>query len=287
MSEKYKNKIIWFFSFVVIGVGFLKILGDFTGKNLDQSNWFLGLFLISSVTLLLLHSFETLSPLRAAFFIFLASGTGLLAEVLGLKYGVLFGGYYFYRAGQLSILGVPLAAVLYWSIFVYTGYCIVNSFLVWLGKEKPAAKNNNFLLLPLLVFIDAWIVLAIDLFMDPLQVKAGNWLWLDGGTYFNVPIGNFIGWFIVVAIITGIFRLYEYFFPQNFEKQKRSILIIPVLNYAILALSFTIVAQGYGLIFLTFIGLAVMLSAVAVNIVLFSRYLKREGFNDINDFFNL
>lgn len=206
------NKLIWkifIFSLLVI---FLHSLCNLLGIGLEKYLRLKILILGLPVVLLLLHSFLTLSLMRGALFILLASLTGLVMEVWGLSAGTFFGGHYVYRLNQLTILQVPLSVVVYWVVFIYTGYCIVASFFYWLNKEKPNKKQKNFWLLPIAIFLDGLIVVVIDLFMDPLQVRLGSWQWLEGGPYFGVPIGNFIGWFIVTVIVTGIYRSYEYFF---------------------------------------------------------------------------
>lgn len=156
---------------------------------MGKYNLFRFLFLGVPVLLLVLHSFLTLSFRRGLFFIILASTIGLLMEMWGLKDGVIFGGHYIYKQNQLTLFDVPISVVLYWAVFIYTGYCLVNSFLVWQKNKQPNYRDRNYWIVPLLSIADGIVVIAIDLFMDPIQVYQGSWTWLEGGPYFGIPIG--------------------------------------------------------------------------------------------------
>lgn len=230
------------------------------------------------IILLLLHSIWTLSFTRGVVFIFIASMTGFIFEYFGLKYGVLFGGEYVYADEMLKIITVPLNVILYWGVFIYTGYCISNSFLFWLGKNKPSKKEKKDFLLPLLILCDSLIVVAIDLFMDPLQVRAGSWTWLDSGPYFGIPTGNFIGWFLVALVATGLFRIYEYFKPIGFDERLKSVFVIPVLGYGFLYFSFLTSAVKASMFGLSLIGSFTMLPVVVVNLYFFKKFINQKSY---------
>lgn len=228
-------------------------MGTLIGVQLEDLNSYLKLLLLGTpVIFVILHSCITLSPVRGAFLLLLAAAVGFIAEFFGLKYGQFFGTFYTYRP-QLTFFTVPVQVLLYWAVFIYIGYSMTNSFLLWLHIKKPLAKLHNGWLLMLTILIDGLLVLAIDLFMDPLEVRLGAWSWIQGGPYFGVPLGNFIGWFIVAILVSGIFRSIEYFIPIKKMKYDRSILIIPTLCYGLLAC--------------TFIGMAVQLTMYDVGIV--------------------
>lgn len=232
------------------------------------------LMLFIPVVLLVLHSIWTLSFFKGMMFILTACFTGFIFEFIGLKYGTFFGGSYVYSLGGVKILSVPLSVIFYWGVFIYTGYCITNSFRIWLKKEKPSKRNEDVLWLLMLIIFDGLIVTAIDLFMDPLQVRAGSWTWIDGGPYFGIPVGNFIGWFWVTVVVTGLFRVYEYFRPTRWDKTIRSVFVIPVLGYGLLYFNFLIMAIGDNMISLAIVGSITMLPIVLSNLFLF---VKSKG----------
>ncbi len=267
-----KEKILWY----IISVEFLVILISGLGTLL---HWpFVQSFIFAVVMpatvpilLLILHACWTLNFRRGLFLLMLAGCTGLFFEVIGLKYGRFFGGPYAYHSTVSLIYGVPFLVVLYWALFVYTGYAITTSFLYWLQKDKPNKYNHQVFLLLALIASDGIIVTAIDLFMDPIQARAGAWTWLQGGAYFGVPLGNFVGWFVVAVIVTGIFRLFEYFRPQQARTISKSVFLIPVVGYIALAFLYALNAIHLGLYRLTAIGLCTMLFIAGLNLFFYSK----------------
>lgn len=273
MSAVEKNiwGLFYFFIFVVV----LRLSADMFGVKLEEQFFLFKLvFLAIPVLLLILHSFHTLSFYKSVLFISLAAITGTVMEYMGLTYGTVFGGYYVYKS-QFTLFHVPLSVIAYWGVFIYIGYCLVNSFLYWVQKDKPNTRQTNAWLLPLLVLLDGVVVVAIDLFMDPLQVKMGSWQWLSEGPYFGIPIGNFIGWFMVTILVTGIFRVIEYFFPRNQRRYTNTIFLIPVLGYGAMSFSYALLAIKFQMYSLAFIGSCIMLPIFFSNIYLFAKYRLR------------
>lgn len=263
---KISEKFVWITfisSLMVIGIDYLGIL---VRVQMKDDLWFRVLFLGLPILLLITHSIVTLTSLRALFLITLSLLAGLGAEAWGLSYGTLFGGHYVYHFGQFTIAGVPLEVVSYWAVFIYSGYSIASSFFYWVHKKKPSIIRRNGWFLPIAIMCDGLVVTAIDLFMDPLQVKLGHWTWIEGGLYFGVPPGNFVGWFLITVFVTGIFRTFEYFFPDTKTAFSKSIFLIPILGYAALMLSFIFLSIQCRMYDLALIGTALMLPTIMVNI---------------------
>lgn len=271
-----REKLIWFLFFIFLILIFLNVINAVPGLHLgiERSRLYRLLFFGLPVALLVCHSITTLSFSKATFLILLSSFVGWVMEVWGLRSGTFFGGHYVYNMGDRVFWDIPFLVIFYWAVFIYTGYSITNSFLSWLGKKKPNKKNRNLSLLPIAVLLDSLFVVFIDLFMDPIQVAKGDWTWLDRGPYFGVPIGNFIGWFVVALIVSGIFRTSEYFSEDKDIKFNESIYLIPVIGYGLLVLYFFQAAIKFGMWQLAIIGSALMLPVVLINIVLFSRSKK-------------
>lgn len=268
------RKNIWSLFFLLILLIIFDIsdvddqMGSFVVETLDL------LIYGISIGLLLLHSYLTLSFKRATIFFLSASSIGLVMEHWGLQAGTIFGGHYVYNSSYTTLLGVPILVILFWAVLTYTGYSLTNSFLTWLNREKPNFKSSSLLTVALLVMLDAWFITAIDLFMDPVQVEMGSWRWLETGPYFGIPTGNFIGWFVVAALITGLMRTIEFFNPIEAKQADESIFMMPVLFYGLIAASFAILAIENNLPNLVPIGLALMLPPVVLNVVLYMRHRK-------------
>jgi putative membrane protein len=231
------------------------------------------------IIILLLHSTFIFGLVRSIFLLVPPFVIGLLFEIIGVNFGVVFGGSYFYNASSLGpmVFNVPILIPFFWSFFIYTGYLITSSFLVWLNIDKPNIINKKIGLLLLLIIADGVIVTAIDIFMDPIMVASKNWAWVGGGAYFDIPLGNFFGWFLVAILSTGIFRTYEYFFVNKKVILSSTLLLIPVIGYLFLALIFSILAFSLRLYAIMIIGLIIMLPIVLTNLYLYFKYRLSRG----------
>ncbi len=242
MKIAWREKGFYLLLAVIFGVLGVDAAGGFFCLGWAQHSVFDLLKAVLPLVLLVAHSAYSLSLKRGlALILFLALG-GLVAEIIGLKTGILFGGFYHYLPEGKMIFseialfnprfflwGVPPAVILYWAVFIYAGYSITNSFLFWQGKEKPSYRNKDVQRLIKLIALDVWIVMVIDLLVDPVMVRSGNWFWEQPGVYYGVPGGNFIGWGVVTACLSGMFRIFEYKFPHHPKRSNRFIVLSAVL----------------------------------------------------------
>lgn len=43
--------------------------------------------------------------------------------------------------------------------------------------------------------------MLFDLFIDPVAVRAGYWVWFVKGTvYYDIPMLNYVGWFVLMSL---------------------------------------------------------------------------------------
>jgi len=228
--------------------------------------------LMPGLLLLVLHAFWSLGYQRGFLLLSTAFLSGLFFEIAGVHLGIVFGGDYSYQDGARNVLlGVPLLVTLFWVAFIYVGYWLTSSFFIWLGKGKPNQIGGNHLWLALAVCLDGLAVVIIDLIMDPIQVRAGNWGWLDAGSFFGVPPANFLGWFLVTIIATGTFRTLEYYLPLKAAGRIGSALLIPTVGYGLLGLGLAAMALESGIPELAPIGAVLMLTLALINLRFFLR----------------
>jgi hypothetical protein len=45
----------------------------------------------------------------------------------------------------------------------------------------------------------AVLAVTLDLTMEPVAVRRGLWAWTPPGPWLGVPVGNFVGWIVIVA----------------------------------------------------------------------------------------
>ncbi len=195
------------------------------------------------VIFLFLIAHQILGAIRGMAFIglvFTISSASELASIHGLVN--MFGGAYCYNGGAPQVLGLPIIIPFYWTGVIFVGYSVVSAGDTWAGRCKPAWNRSGIRHLLLLVLLDGLSVVAVDMCMDPLCVQAGFWTWAHDGHFFGVPIGNFVGWFLVTVLCTGPFRTLEYLHPAEMSKTAERLSIIPVLGYGLLGLGFSLQA---------------------------------------------
>lgn len=274
--NKRKATAIW----TLFVVNILAVMLDVVLNLLQFDNLFYLNFLtlLFPVLLLFLHACWTLTLLRGMAFILLAGLAGFLFERIGLESASFFGGAYHYGPTEIgyTILEVPLFVPLFWAVYIYVGYSLTSSFLSWNLLQKPSRGHRNTLWLFFLLLMDISAVVAIDLIMDPLLVYAGFWTWEENGSFFGVPAGNFGGWAVVTFLVSGSFRLWEYFFPQQKTGFPTSTQLIPVLGYAALAITFSLCAISIEYYCLALIGFFTMMPFATVNLMFYFRWKKRN-----------
>ncbi len=131
---------------------------------------------------------------------------------------------YAYTPGFLiKLMDAPFCIAAGWAAILYSGIVITEG--LRLSRFKTA------------LFVALW-GLSIDFSMDALAVRFGYWTWFPPTDvilpYFNVPVSNFIGWFIILSCFT-------YFHLRGRNKRYRKILmgfdaILPSLPLLLLAI---------------------------------------------------
>lgn len=137
------------------------------------------------------------------------------------------GGRYYYPGYivYLSVVGgaVPLIIILGWS---------VNLFLFMnLGKYfiSKMYRHKNVLQILLISFTAGFFGICLDLIEDPLAHHNNWWIWkesLTGVKFFNVPILNFIGWFVLIFFMCIATLLIE---RSKFSENRKMLLSISSL----------------------------------------------------------
>ena len=117
-------------------------------------------------------------------------------EAFGVATGLWFGDYY-YPDGPLGplLLGVPPLIQLQYFAMGYAALMIGRSVT---GTLTAAARGC---MLTAGAIVAAFGMTVLDLASDPRQsTQLGMWIWREGGSYFGVPVQNFVGWFLETLI---------------------------------------------------------------------------------------
>ncbi|MDX6239368.1 MAG: hypothetical protein QOG10_4183 [Kribbellaceae bacterium] len=135
--------------------------------------------------------------------VFIAAGLVIsnILENLSIQTGFPFGHYHYTGGGK--IFQVP------WFIgpaYLATGYLAWVVATVLLGDVR---RNSPWLTTIGTPVVAAFAMTAWDLSLDPSASTIHQaWIWQDGGGFFGVPLGNFLGWTFTVYLFVQVFALY-------------------------------------------------------------------------------
>ena len=135
-----------------------------------------------------LHAYIALGSARFVKFVSIALITTIIVEIIGVKTGIPFGAYEYdpARLGP-TLFQVPLLIPFAWFMMLYPSWLVVND----LVKAKIPA-----------VLLSSLLMASWDLYLDPQMVNEGYWTWfISGAPSREIPVSNFVGWFITAAII--------------------------------------------------------------------------------------
>jgi uncharacterized membrane protein len=128
------------------------------------------------------------------------SGT---VEKIGITTGFPFGHYYFTDAMGPKISGVPIFLGLAYLGMGYVSWLVSSLILGW---EQRTLTGWRVVALPAFA---ALVMTSWDFCLDPVwSTIVRAWIWTDGGSYFGVPISNFVGWYGNVFVIYLLFAFY-------------------------------------------------------------------------------
>ena len=179
-----KLSIILFFIILFFGGIFSEL-----GLVSNPPNWAPNLFMLFGSLIILIYSKKKL-----IYTLLLIGIIGFSYEVLGVKYGFLFGGYEYSNVFNIQLLSVPLVMISAWIIVVTFALSITQNF------DKKYAP-----------ILGAIIMVIIDLVIDPIAVHVLKiWEWEGSGFYYDIPLHNFLGWFFLSIPVIYIMNFIEY-----------------------------------------------------------------------------
>lgn len=264
-----KTRILWGLFLGILAYAVPRTIGIALGWNPPWLIYADFIDFVVPIGFLVLFCLWTLGYGRGAVFMVLAFAISSGFEIAGLHGLGIFGGAYHYAGIHPQVFGLPLIIPFYWAGLIFVAFSFVNSFLTWTGRSKPARGQGNAVLLPLLVALDGLFVTAVDLAMDPICVEAGLWTWDPPGPFFGVPLNNFLGWFIVAALSTGIFRTHEFLHPSRGRPVPETLAILSVLSYGLIGVGLFLEARIFRLAHIMILPLVSIAPALIINGALF------------------
>jgi len=111
-------------------------------------------------------------------------------EAIGVNTGMVFGEYFYGKSIPVKIFGTPLLIGFNWLLLTY-GLVQLLRMNSWIRKFSVVAG--------------ALFMTGFDVVMEPVAMKTGMWSWHSD----QIPVQNYIGWFIVSALIISGFELFR------------------------------------------------------------------------------
>ena len=161
-------------------------------------------------------------------FMFTCFTAGFAVELIGTQTGLLFGNYSYGDVLGWKISGVPLIIGINWFIIMYCcGITILSVFNRLTSNLAEPEKPKPILRMASVVTDGAMLALFFDWVMEPAAIELGYWSWKDG----EIPMLNYVCWFIVSAILLMIFHICK------FDKQNKfavNLLLIQFMFFLVL-----------------------------------------------------
>lgn len=181
------------------------------GLNLPFSVPFLAAYVGISLVFVFWHAWLTKGWQLALLTLALSFLIAFTAEVLGVNFGLIFGHYYYTEVLGPSLFGVPFLAAFAWEPILYAAFHISNIVIIQSQNKEDVVSAPSIATLLWAAFAGAIATTAWDLMIDPIAVKYGWWVWVDGGAYApnianGVPIQNYFGWLMVSFVILFIYH---------------------------------------------------------------------------------
>ena len=183
-NKKVSIIIIWLFHLS----GLLGLL--YIDKNLFASLTPLNLFI--STTLLFVN--QTNATRMKFFIVFTIFFVGMIAEILGVQYGLIFGNYEYGNNLGLKLLGVPILIGFNWVVLTV----ICGSISSKIFKKSKVLS----------IIFGITLMLLIDITLEPIAPVLDYWEFSGS----KAPLQNYIGWGIT-SLITQ--TLYQYFYKTK------------------------------------------------------------------------
>ncbi|MDD1774510.1 MAG: carotenoid biosynthesis protein [Methanobacterium sp.] len=225
------------------------------------------LFFFFTIAFVILHSSEALGNKKAAIFLIIAFIFGLFSEAIAVQLGA-----YYYTIPTFFFGLVPFATPISWVILIYVSYMLTDLFLFGFGGKKPKKTDNIWYFVGMIILlssISGFITVNLDMILDPVSVapSVAQWIYIGGGPYFNVPLSNFLTWFVITVLVILIFRFYEAFSIKEDSHPELKTYWYIIIIYIFFYLFNAVKAYSLGKIELILIGTTTMAPFILIGLL--------------------
>ena len=220
-------------------------------------------FLAIYLTIAILH----MGLLRSLILTVLAFSIAFLAAYSSTHNGFPYGFYSYIettRDRELWIANIPFMDPLSFSFLTYTSYTM--GLLLWSPLKKNGwdiriVEQDSIKSSPRVIVTGAALFMLMDVVVDPVALQGNRWFlgkiyfYWEEGEYFNIPLTNFGGWFLVGSVIlysfTRLNRWLDRIHPVSSRPVPGLALLGPGLYFSVLvfnlAVTFYIGEIGLGI----------------------------------------
>jgi putative membrane protein len=143
------------------------------------------------------------SPTKKLLWFFIVSlVVGMTIEIVGVNTGWPFGTYTYGKVLGIKLFDVPLIIGVNWFMLSYA-----------LGMISSRITNKKWLA----ILIGATLMTALDTLIEQVAIKLDYWQWTGS----EIPISNYISWWLVSAVILTVFSQLHF--------NKKNTLAIPLI----------------------------------------------------------
>jgi uncharacterized membrane protein len=127
------------------------------------------------------HARRALGAPRAAAEMLALAAYGFALEAVAMA---VFASHVYDASWRAAPLGVPLAVAAVWAAVITSAMAVAGRRGGSHGWRAVSA---------------ALVAIALDLMIEPVATRAGLWSWTPPGPWLGVPVGNFVGWAVIVG----------------------------------------------------------------------------------------
>jgi putative membrane protein len=224
---------------------------------MEQLSLLFGTVLLRPYVFVFLAVFLTIATVnmgaaRTIIFTLLAYSIAFLSEYSSTRNGFPYGFYTYIettRNQELWISNIPFMDSLSYSFLSYFSYTM--SLLIWSPLKKNGwdiqLMGSQFIRSSFrVIFTGAGFVTLLDIVIDPVALHGDRWFlgliysYKEKGEYFNIPLTNFAGWFLVGATILYFFSRIDIWLGESgkskgVRKLPGKALLGPAVYFGVLA----------------------------------------------------
>ncbi|WP_035019721.1 carotenoid biosynthesis protein [Anoxybacillus flavithermus] len=120
----------------------------------------------------------------------------MAVEYVGATYSVIFGSYHYTSQFGVTIFGVPIAIGFAWLAVIGCTHALALRFV---SPTRPFVASA----------VGASLAVVLDVVIDPVAYVAKQyWIWEETSVYYNVPLENFVSWFVVAFVIHRLLLIF-------------------------------------------------------------------------------